>query len=502
MPDTGPSENRPEALPRSEPGGSGDLAKLVVIAGTLLELLGAGLAAGDVDQPSAWGRTVFFAAFGLAAFGITAASAAIIAARSVGQPPPRPLVTSRSGLGSDDPRAPETIANRESSSADARVAWYTLAGAASVAAAISLAGVAFASDSGAATAGQASTLAGTPQRGNESDDELAREFRPVLFFDSREQWRPLNVDLFLAEEHPGDKHHRICGPAPNQCSQVSSVGDLLAALGSSPSLGQGMYLDLAGEGVPSNYSSPRLHACQQKTKLDCDGGEASAIYYNVSFHSGLFFIDYWWFLRFNNVDRLPRTQRALQKLCRFPKFRTVCFDHEGDWEGVTVVASAAPPQRLEAVIFAAHEWTLLYTADRIMTADGRPEVYIARGSHAAYPGPCNSRCKQPLKRKQLRWPEGQHNGLAPWGRNVDKDCFTGQPCVLSLPPTGPGLNPSWTQWAGNWGYVCGRGIKRCRLGDGPRSPGTQKRYRTPWCAVGTGGANCDIVAEMSRTSRR
>lgn len=461
-----------------------DFATLVIVAGTLLDLAVGGLAVGDVDQPSAWGRVVLFSALGLSAAGLVAASFVVVCLR---------------GGRYSDPETKEWPPR-------SWIPWLAGVGAGLIAVAMSLAAASFASDSAAEGASHGSGPAATAPTGGEgssgkSDDELAREFRPVLFFDSGEPWRPLNVDDLLSEDYPGGSRHQICGPTKGSCEPVSGLRGLTTAVATSPSLGQGMYLDLVGDGVWGNYKSPRLSVCQHETQvLECDDN-ASAIYYNVTFHSGLVFIDYWWFLRYNHVDRLVLVQRGLRKLCGVKeKLRAVCFDHEGDWEGVTVVVSAASTPRLEAVVFAAHEWTLLYTASQIKTAEGRPEIYIARGSHAAYPAPCDSRCHQPLSRFGFRWPEGQHDGLRPWLRNPDDKCFTAHPCVLPLTDSGDGSASSWVKWSGKWGYVCAPADKSCRVGNGPESPGTQKRFETPWCRFGKKRKGCDAVAKAIRTT--
>lgn len=42
---------------------------------------------------------------------------------------------------------------------------------------------------------------------------------------------------------------------------------------------------------------------------------------------------------------------------------------------------------------------------------------------------------------------------------------------------------------------CGANRKRCRVGNGPRSPGLQARYRTPECEIGKKGRLiCDAIA--------
>src|SRR5947209_17427758 len=67
-----------------------------------------------------------------------------------------------------------------------------------------------------------------------SSRNLALAFRPHLFFDSAERWRPLDVDAFLRE--PG---HQVC-PAPfpgATCSPLRSPGQLTPAVA---------YIDLRG----------------------------------------------------------------------------------------------------------------------------------------------------------------------------------------------------------------------------------------------------------------
>ena len=48
-------------------------------------------------------------------------------------------------------------------------------------------------------------------------EELAQRFRPLLFFDSDESWRPLEIGAFLREsEAGGPAGHRLCSPPKGQ----------------------------------------------------------------------------------------------------------------------------------------------------------------------------------------------------------------------------------------------------------------------------------------------
>jgi hypothetical protein len=73
-------------------------------------------------------------------------------------------------------------------------------------------------------------------------------------------------------------------------------------------------------------------------------------------------IQYWWFFGFN--DSLAT------------------FNHQGDWEHVTVHVVGG---RVVGIYFAAHEGGEYREASRVAFHLGRPVVYVARGSHAAYP---------------------------------------------------------------------------------------------------------------------
>jgi hypothetical protein len=288
--------------------------------------------------------------------------------------------------------------------------------------------------------------AAAPARAAGDDYDLAFKYRPVLRFDSAETWRPLNIDLFLWESRFGRQHH-ICATAAGSCDVISEPGDL----------NRGAVLDIAGEAREgADYSTPQPIGCRQPAPLrDCDSGDRSAIYYDISRRRGRAVIDYWWFLRFNYV------RFAAPLKCRFK----VCLDHEGDWEGVRVIPPAGGAD-LE-VHYDAHGRSESYIDIEPETATtGRPVVYVARGTHASYPRPCapeRGLCRQ----TGTKLPDGRFNGQAGWGRNTTGDC--GQTCLLPLPVG------SWADWPGRWGRDCDRG--GCHRIKGPDSPRRQNRSR-------------------------
>lgn len=317
--------------------------------------------------------------------------------------------------------------------------------------------------------------------------ELARRFRPVLRFDSAEPWRPLNIDAFLSE--PNQVCDMPASATPRGCRPIKSVDDFLDAALGSRTLGRSHYLDIAGRrGDGADARSPSLGACPDRPARDCNTGPASAIYYNVSSANGRFYIDYWWFLRYNDFSRT----RAFTS-CRRAVF-TSCADHEGDWEGATVVTAAAPPYKLEYTALASHEGVFRYGANELKLEGERPEIYIARGSHAAYPRACSRRrCKQILALGPIRRPEERFDGKAPWGRNADEECERRMSCLLPFPPLDANPRSSWNAFAGRWGILCIKIRSSCPAGKGPKSPSRQARFSEPWCFGTSKRRTCDAL---------
>lgn len=270
---------------------------------------------------------------------------------------------------------------------------------------------------------------------------LALRFQPHLLFDSAERWRPVDVDALLAE--PG---HRACPPPASgqPCAPLTSPAQLTSGIA---------YLDLRGtrlDGVDA--AAPDVATCARSSPrlLDCDEGGRSPIYARVMVGKRLIAIDYWWFARYNAflVDL-----------------------HEGDWEGVTVIVDRAG-RRVRGVNFAAHSDVWRYDAD-VPELEGRHvRVYVARGSHAAYPRACRrATCAQTGR----ALPEARFDGASPWVANDRSVCR--RSCVRLLPLAAAGAPASWDAWDGRWGAPL------LPLFPPPRTPAFQARYASPFSAA-------------------
>jgi hypothetical protein len=319
--------------------------------------------------------------------------------------------------------------------------------------------------------------------------DLAERFRPRLLFDSQERWRPLNVALMFDERIDGKPAHRLCTRGQETpCQPIAGEADFTKLVHEGSAFGGGQYIDLAGTKL-ADYHGAR----DCKPLLDCGGAPGSAIYYHVTRSNDRYYVDYWWFLRFNDFYR---TNPAVA--CRHQAAITssVCDQHEGDWEGVTVVTPPDSPDALDYVVFAAHKGTFRYTASELGLKGGtRANVFLARGSHAAYPKACaQTDCTQPAALAAeglVQLPEGRFDGGSPWERN-EEDCHADVPtsCLLSLPRTDSDPR-SWTVWAGQWGAGCQAACHPLTGVNSPRSPGVQQRYQTPNCSLQGTAQTCD-----------
>jgi hypothetical protein len=307
--------------------------------------------------------------------------------------------------------------------------------------------------------------------------ELAERFRPWLLFDSREKWRPLNVDYLFDE---GTQRFCVRQAGGPQCVAIHDAKDF-ERLVAGKQAGATSYVDIAGD-TTASYRGPA--AC--RPLLDCDGGPRSAIYYNVTESNNRFYVDYWWFLRFNHFARL-----GLNDSCALPQAREVgvCDEHEGDWEGVTVVTRPHHEDEVEYVVYAAHKGTFRYSAAQLHFHDGtRPDVYLTEGGHSAYPLACAHNCHQPpgLAIDGIELPETDHDGRAPWARDGEA-CVANAPgsCLLSFD------KQPWTHWPGEWGAGCTAACGGAVDANSPRSPGVQARFQTPWCSSQEELFTCD-----------
>ena len=320
---------------------------------------------------------------------------------------------------------------------------------------------------------------------------LAARFRPWLLFDTHEHWQPLNVDSLLDEGT-----HKFCRGAGNtDCTLIANHGEFEQLVRQTPELGA--HLNLDGSSVGQYRGSA---SCTPSSLFDCGTGPGSAIYYHVTDSNDRFYIDYWWFLRFNHfaITKSLCLSQDLQKA-------SVCDEHEGDWEGVTVVTPPNDPSRAAYVVYAAHKGSFRYstTSLQMKGADNtRPVVYLASGSHAAYPIPCTGDlCFQPVGLAAgglIDIPDGRYNGAVSWARNPDAQCDLGGAgsCLIPL------SDQPWTNWPGQWGDGCESACGGAGDVNSPQSPGLQARYQTPWCSTETVGITCDgRVGHLQRLAR-
>jgi hypothetical protein len=326
----------------------------------------------------------------------------------------------------------------------------------------------------------------------EKAGELASRFRPQLMFDSDEEWRPQSIASLLAENgEDGKPLHEFCTRAPGRlegdCDPVGSVEQLNTLIGDNSARGSSTYLDIHGKHLGEYRAPQRSAACRREGLFDCDDQPGSAIYYHVISSNERFYIDYWWFTRFNHFD-LTSCSRGDSG---------ICDEHEGDWEGVTLVTAPEDEHTLDYVVYAAHTGTFRYPVKELRQHDGRPVVYVADGSHASYARPCKALliCSQLATFAGLaKVPETSIDGRRPWARNDDKcEPDTSGSCLLALPSAEPGQSV-WTTWAGLWGVTCG---ERCEAEhpQAPKSPGLQNRFQTPWCSTPQQGSlTCDSTA--------
>ncbi|HYI80574.1 MAG TPA: hypothetical protein VEW67_06915 [Thermoleophilaceae bacterium] len=322
-----------------------------------------------------------------------------------------------------------------------------------------------------ATVRQPSTIIGP-------EDIQAARFRPMLQFDTTETWRPLEIERFLAEydpNSPSTAFHRICDTSGCDTDPIEGS----SALQSMPS---GGWIDIGslGGSSPSNYHAPDA-GCDDNGLRDCDGGDKStsnfnkaAFYYHAVESPGTYtYIDYWTFYRYNDLS---------------------VDEHEGDWEGFTVVPSLVDGEAFEAVALAQHNTTIWYLPGSLECDAGgedscdegkRPWVYVASGSHASYSSECENDliaippqiCLTPSS-----LPEADHDGDSSWGRN-DDDPFSG--ALLEFPPAtgwGFGGDQNWVDWPGHWGDTCAPDFDCVPVDPfpSPSSPGSQPRFQCPW----------------------
>jgi hypothetical protein len=294
--------------------------------------------------------------------------------------------------------------------------------------------------------------------------QVALDHRPILLFDTDERFRtPLDVDRMLITGHV-----RLC-PEGNgllaDCRTVNGPTDLRNGFGN---------LRFDTQEIQDDRLPTTIYARAVPDEL----------------HHGWTDIDYWWYL----PDNPANTAQGAMCGAGLVIPEITCFDHQSDWEGVTVVVDQR--QNPVAVHYAAHNhvievpWTTLQAAVASKTlrpyaaghdVANHPLVFVARGTHAAYPLPCrSSTCAG-----DTVFEDNRHDGKYAW---PEEACSTAE-CVIAFPRRVHGVgDASWNAFDGHWGSAVCVAKVYCARAKAPQSPGKQGRYKHPWCfdfATGT-----------------
>jgi hypothetical protein len=274
--------------------------------------------------------------------------------------------------------------------------------------------------------------------------QYALDRRPVLKFDSGERLHtPLNIDAWLRTETV-----ELCPEGTGllaDCSTLSSAADLRNGVGNLRFSTQDI-----GSDIPTTIY---VHEVDDRVS------------------PGTVDLDYWWYLPDNPADTAQGAMCGAGLV--IPEI--TCFDHQSDWEGVTVVVDEATHEPVE-VHYAAHDHVVSVPWSLVRTDGDRPLVYVARGTHAAYPAPCPKRfCSASLFEDNSHDGHYTRPGTACAGR-----------CVAEFPRSAKGGRPaSWNAFDGEWGSaVCVANVY-CKRAHAPRAPAQQSggrgRFARPWC---------------------
>lgn len=301
----------------------------------------------------------------------------------------------------------------------------------------------------------------------QADFALAMAHRPILLFDHKEPYPvPVAVDSLFREG-------RITLCDDRGVSTSCEAEPLRSA-----------------HGLVNGDTHLRLDLRQPGAAVSPASG--SAIYVHpVSVDRGrkhLLYLDYWWYLPGNPVDvgggALCGAGLVIPGI--------TCQSHESDWEGLTVVVDRGGREpRVVGVQYAQHDsvvrypWRALRERWRapdvaavlppIEDAATRPLAFVAKGTHATYPEPCDGGCRQVA----TSFGEGNHRGDLSWRGNDTVECGESV-CLQMLPTRGNGEEPAlWNAYTGQWGERDCRLVYYCDSGSPPTAPGNQGRYEDP-----------------------
>ena len=296
---------------------------------------------------------------------------------------------------------------------------------------------------------------------------MAARFRPILKFDSRERWRPLNVNMLLAERRGGNPIHGLCPEKEESCDPIRGAHSLN---------GSGAdHIDFEGHDLGGEDSAALTS--RSATTPSCRGCSTATM------------------VRFPPSTTTPRPRTIVStsttggssatttSTVTTPKSfvaarcwaRSVVSEHEGDWEGVTAITAPGDPTG----------WNSSHTHSTRALSGVHSSVSNAKVRDRRLCGGWKPRrvCEelsaqlQTAKQALLRQSPGRQHG---WerktrGRNGADACGRPQACLLPLPRT------AWGPFMGFWGSRKCESGRSCRLAQAPRSPSVQQRYLYPWC---------------------
>jgi hypothetical protein len=317
-----------------------------------------------------------------------------------------------------------------------------------------------------------------------TDAQLALQFRPLVRFDNSEDWRPLNLDRFFAERDPATMaaYHQVCDGAA--CMPITTVSGLAAHPTAST------HLDVHGSSSEANYHSPDP-ACNStaRPRRDCGSGPTNATYVHIVpplSPAGYKYFDYWFFYRYDYVGQVVIAN---------------AFNHEGDWENVTVGVRPGALTTFDYVTFSQHGSHYSYLRQNLQCDVGgssscgtaaaprgtRVWDFVANGTHANYATRCSELFFGYCRQANGITPDRGHDGAKPWAANGDAMILQTMPQPTGTWGTGTG---TWSDWPGTWG-----------ASGGPASPGNQNpHFTTPWIGSSCFNSGCALPARAGRSA--
>ena len=262
--------------------------------------------------------------------------------------------------------------------------------------------------------------------------QLARRYAPILRLQGGERYRPLRLEDYVATADLRD------GRPPHGTLAVARPTLFSLATTAAPT-----YLDVrTAEPKVRSTGYPAIEQELESTR------PRPTVYFHLAYQpsAGRIAVEYWFLYLYNDF-----------------------YDaHEADWEGVTVFLENGAPI---GATFSQHQGRTWIGWASIAKSSGHPIVYVARGSHAEYPG---------AGRYSIRvcWTTSGGRRCAPSPR-VDEARGTG----ATVGPTGYDLSSlggvGFTGGFGSGTYILGIGPTRDRVTD----PRRRAEYSFPFDEV-------------------